>query len=194
MFQTEAILIDTSLKEKAWSQLFYGLEKRAFRFACLELGDSGQAGDMVQEAAIKLMQKYSDRPTEEWVALFYAILRNHIRDHQRRQRLERLLGFWRTENDDAEEDLSALPDLFPSPDDQLSGQQLGTQIESALRQLPNRQREAFLFREWQELSVEETAMAMGCSSGSVKVHHYRALRRLRTLLADWAPGGYDDEA
>lgn len=75
-------------------------------------------------------------------------------------------------------------DPSAGPEAQASGRELGAHIEWALAQLPSRQREAFLLREWEQLSVEETALAMVCGAGSVKVHHFRALRRLRTLLAD----------
>ena len=55
-------------------------------------------------------------------------------------------------------------------------------IEAEIQRLPNRQREAFIMRYWQDMDVAETAAAMGCSEGSVKTHCSRATHTLATAL------------
>jgi RNA polymerase sigma-70 factor (ECF subfamily) len=55
-------------------------------------------------------------------------------------------------------------------------------IEAEIAQLSVRQREAFLLRYWEEFDVTETASAMGCSEGSVKVHCSRAVSALAKAL------------
>jgi RNA polymerase sigma-70 factor (ECF subfamily) len=55
-------------------------------------------------------------------------------------------------------------------------------IEQEISRLPERQREAFIMRYWDELDVAETAQAMGCSEGSVKTHCSRAAHTLAAAL------------
>ena len=60
------------------------VEKRAYRITVASIRDADEALDIVQEAMINLVRKYSDRSAEEWRPLFYRILKNKIRDWQRR--------------------------------------------------------------------------------------------------------------
>jgi RNA polymerase sigma-70 factor (ECF subfamily) len=72
--------------------------------------------------------------------------------------------------------------LSESASDAVSRAQILQTIESAVGQLPARQREAFLLRYWEELDVAETAVSMGCSEGSVKTHCSRAVHALAKAL------------
>ena len=78
--------------------------------------------------------------------------------------------------------LEQVPDPAGRPDEQLEGGELLVQLEQALARLPERQREAFLLRNFEGLDVARTALAMGCSEGSVKTHYFRAVHTLRGTI------------
>ena len=71
------------------------VETRAYRIAVLGVRDRDEAFDIVQDAMIRLVRRYSRRPSEEWRPLFYRILQNRIRDVQRRRKVRsRVLSFF----------------------------------------------------------------------------------------------------
>lgn len=164
------------------------IERRAWRMARLSLGDPEEAHDAVQDAMLRLVRSYRDKPADEWTPLFWGILRRRITDLQRRRKVRSIMVGWLGggRNDDGEEMPSwEPPDHGPGPQRTLSDQQAWAAVGEAVRGLPQRQREAFTLRTLEQLSVAETATAMGCSEGSVKTHLSRALGSLRDLLEDW---------
>ena len=66
-----------------------------FESRCMSVRDRDEALDIVQDAMIRLVRRYSRRPSEEWRPLFYRILQNRIRDVQRRRSVRsRVLSFF----------------------------------------------------------------------------------------------------
>jgi len=57
-------------------------------------------------------------------------------------------------------------------------------VLEALRRLPPRQRSVVVLRYYEDLSVAETADALGCSTGTVKSQTFEAFAKLRVLLGD----------
>jgi RNA polymerase sigma-70 factor (ECF subfamily) len=147
--------------------------------------------DIVQDAMMRLSEKYGDRPVTEWPMLFQRILQNAIRDNYRRSKVRSL---WTTllssfsPND--EEDYDPLETIsienesegLATPHKHVERLQLLGVIEKEVEKLPPRQREAFLMRYWEEMDIAETAAVMGCSEGSVKTHCSRATRALAAAL------------
>ena len=166
-----------------------GVERRAFRIAQCALRDSDDAQDVLQVAMLRLTQSYGSRPVAEWKPLFYRILYNGIRDLQRRHGVRRrffglLSGAARPDDDAGEDSLERVPDSAPGPLQQLATDEAMRHLDRAMRRLPARQLEAFSLRCLEGLDVAATAVAMGCSEGSVKTHYFRALQALRAELAE----------
>jgi len=164
------------------------VERRAFRVAELHLRQREDAMDAVQDAMLRLVKHYRDKPAAEWAPLFWGILRRRIVDLQRRRKVRSIVVGWLGGGRDDEGD--ELPswepaDHSPGPLDRLQDAQSWGDLSAALRELPRRQREAFMLRMLEGLDVAETAQAMGCSEGSVKTHLSRAMQKLREQLEDW---------
>jgi RNA polymerase sigma-70 factor (ECF subfamily) len=155
--------------------------------------DEEAALDIVQDAMLRLAEKYGHLPASELPALFHRIVQNAIRDWFRRQKVR---SMWTTllsslGSGREDEDQDPLETLQPAegsnyhqeaPSDRLEQSQVLEIIEQEISRLPARQREAFILRYWEELDVAETAKAMNCSEGSVKTHCSRATHALAVAL------------
>ena len=162
------------------------VERRAFRKAEIATGDPEEALDNVQEAMLKLVQRYRRRDPEEWGPLFHQILHSKIRDWYRRTAVRKRWRRWLGSVPEDEADpLQSLADTQgPGPEQRVRDSRTLEALEVALNRLPLRQQEAFLLRAWDGMDVAQTARAMGCSQGSVKTHYARALKALRVALGE----------
>jgi RNA polymerase sigma-70 factor (ECF subfamily) len=174
------------------SAFLASVERRAFKQALFAVRDEEAALDIVQDAMLRLAEKYGNRPPAELPLLFHRIVQNAIRDWYRRQKVRSL---WTTllsslsggDEDDDRDPLETLEaadgsNSQESPSAQLEQAQVLEIIEQELKRLPERQRQAFIMRYWEELDVAETAKVMGCSEGSVKTHCSRATHALASAL------------
>lgn len=163
---------------------------RAYRQALFSVKNEETALDMVQESMMKLSEKYPDKPIEEIPMLFTRILQNNILDFHRRQKVRNtwttLFSSFQKSEDDEYDVLESLlakeGSQNESTQDEVEREQTMSAIQLAIENLPQRQREAFLLRYWEEMDLTETAQIMGCSEGSVKTHCSRATKALAAVL------------
>ncbi|MBX9708267.1 MAG: RNA polymerase sigma factor [Caulobacteraceae bacterium] len=141
------------------------------------LGDPVEAEDVAQEAMMKAW-KQAPRWTpgkakfDTWL---HRVALNLCYDRLRRRR-EVLV--------EAPPDR---PDPGPAPDRGLLASELGARVETALKALPDRQREAIVLCHYQELGNIEAAGLMGVSVEALESLLGRGRRALRAALADLAP-------
>ena len=161
--------------------------RRAFRQAAYAVRRDEAALDIVQDAMIKLAERYRDRPAAELPLLFQRILQNTILDFFRREKVRDawlMLFSAIGQNAGAGGEFDIL-DTFVDDGcrlDPVERMQVLAAIDDEVLKLPARQREAFLLRYWQEMDVAETAEAMGCSEGSVRKHCWRATQAVAKAL------------
>jgi len=155
------------------------------------ISDSDAALDIVQDAMLDFVRRYGSKPADEWPPLFYRVLQSRITDaHRRKTVRSRILSWFGRELPDSGDGDPFQEIQDPngsSPLDHLERSALDGALKKSIAALPLRQQQAFLLRNWEGLDVAGTATAMGCSTGSVKTHYFRAVQALRKELEEFAP-------
>ena len=145
------------------------------RTAYLLTGDRGHAEDVVQTALLQVARKWRrmrGEPTPYARRAVVNLAKNHWRDRFRRPH----------------ESGATVEAVHAAPEADVLLQQV---LLPAVMDLPVRQRAVLVLRYFEDLSVEQTAAALGCSAGTVKSQTHHALSKLREALAD--PRGLKEE-
>ncbi len=171
------------------------VERRAYKHALYAVRNEENALDIVQDAMLNLVQSYRDKPPTEWPMLFTRILQNAIHNHFRRNKVRdywtpNFSQFDTSVGDEESNSIDVIESIMNktvgntafSTEDVVMREHILNKIEELIKNLPARQREAFMLRYWEDLSVTETAQLMGCSEGSVKTHCSRATHALAIAL------------
>ncbi|MBM3500286.1 MAG: RNA polymerase sigma factor [Armatimonadetes bacterium] len=150
----------------------------AYRMTCTH----EDADDVLQETFVRAfcnLRRFDlDRPFANWL---YTIAANLCLDRRRRAQRERRVAW------DAVEGGRLEPVVAETrgPDRLTENEELREQIEEAIARLPERQREALVLFEVEDLKITQVAELMECSEGAVKSTLHRARRRLRDELRDY---------
>jgi RNA polymerase sigma-70 factor (sigma-E family) len=157
---------------------------RLLRAAYLLCGDHQNAEDLLQLTMIRTARHWrAARNAPE--AYARTVLINAARDRARRTR--RRVSEVLLDSGDTSGAASALTD---DPSDAVA---VRDSVLGALAVLPQRQREVIVLRFYADLSVADTAAAIGAAEGTVLSYTSRALSRLRELLADQHVGQHVDQ-
>ncbi len=169
----------------ALDRFLRSVQARAFRIAQIATNHSDDALDIVQDTMFKLVEKYGDKPSEQWPPLFYRILNSKINDWYRRSSVRNRHRAWLSSDETGEDPIQIAPDTRgQTPESESVIGEGMDKLQSVLQLLPPRQQQAFLLRAWEGLDVKQTALAMDCAEGSVKTHYSRAIHSLREHLGE----------
>ncbi|MFC5668381.1 SigE family RNA polymerase sigma factor [Kitasatospora misakiensis] len=151
------------------------------KVAYLLCGDWHRADDLVQEAVTKLYVRWARLSRlENLDGYARTVLVNTFLAEQRSP-----WGRWT-----ARRRTGAVPEPAAAPADL----DLAVDLRRALAALPPRQRATVVLRHYCDLTVEQTAAALGCSTGNVKSQTSRGLDALRRSLGHRNPPGTPDAA
>jgi RNA polymerase sigma-70 factor, ECF subfamily len=164
-----------------YGELVANQQRRAVRIAYQYLRDAHDADEAVQDAFVKVFTHITsyreDLPFEVW---FTRILVNACLDlrKSRSRRLRWAVPLSATNEVALAE--PATPD--PTPEQRLVSRERATEITAAVDSLPDRQRTVFTLCHVAEQTTAEVSQTLGLSEATVRVHLFRAVRKLRRLL------------
>jgi len=164
-----------------YGELVANQQRRAVRIAYQYLRDAHDADEAVQDAFVKvfthIISYREDLPFEVW---FTRILVNACLD-LRKSRSRRLR--WAVPMSTTSEIAPAEPATpDPSPEQRLVSRERAAEITTAVDALPDRQRTVFTLCHVAEQTTAEVSQALGLSEATVRVHLFRAVRKLRRVL------------
>lgn len=160
-------------------------QRRAARIGFHYLRDAADADEAVQDAFVKAYLHIGtfreELPFEVW---FTRILINGCLDRLKaRRRRERWIAPPAVDAAGNERDPAEyLRSRGPSPEDRLLSKERRQQVLAALSRLPERQRLVFMLSHFEGRSSREVSAMTGLNESTVRVHLFRAIRRLRALL------------
>jgi RNA polymerase sigma factor (sigma-70 family) len=164
----------------------FGLERARLRnFIRRRVPDENDVEDILQDAFYELVEAYRMmKPVEQVSAWLFRVVRNRITDLFRKKRSQAMPDAPASSTDDGETLL--LEDLLPSPDagpeEVYARNVLLEEVDAALDELPEEQREVFIAHELEGYSFKELAAATGVPVNTLLSRKHYAVMHLRQRL------------
>lgn len=169
---------------EAFADLVRRNQSLVYRVAFRLTGDREAAFDVSQDVFVKAFGALSKwQPSGSFRAWLVRLTSNASIDHLRRRKRrspERLVR----EIERRPKARHWLEGDTNTTDQQVRGQEIEERVREAMSELSPTQEKVFVLRHYEELQLSEIADILGSSEGSIKVHLFRALRKLRPLLID----------
>lgn len=186
MGQNEQLLLEKAKAGDiaAFEELIEGYQKRIYNLAYRILGNYEDAGDMAQEALIRIFRSIANfKEQSSFSTWVYRITTNVCLDEIRKRKNKKVISLdeeIRMEDGEMKRQIMS-DDLQPDAAAEL--EELRTFVSDAINSLPEDQRLVITLRDIQGLSYEEISSVLDCPSGTVKSRINRARQALKKVLS-----------
>ncbi len=189
---TDAELVDRVRRgsEAAFRELVDRYREGVFRSAFRIVRDEEEARDVAQEAFVKAHRSLGGfAGRSSFFTWLYRITRNVALDHLRKQKPGRLVSLEAEPGPDGRALSEVLPDASPSPTHVAADAEMLARVREAMARLSEKHRIVVELREFEGMSYQEIADAVGCNVGTVMSRLFYARNELARSLAPYLEQG-----
>ena len=181
-------------ENSAWESLLQVHTRKIYNLCYRFTGRPAEAEDLTQEVFIKIFQTLQsfDEAQGTFTTWLNRVARNHLVDHYRRTRKERLTSSL----DDEENPLQETPSSGAGPSAELESRERRELLQRALEKLSPDLREAVILRDLNDLDYDEIAQVLSVPQGTVKsrinrgrLELARVLKRMEGMMGPAEAGG-----
>lgn len=161
--------------ESAFNLLVKKYQKRIYWHARQMLGDHHDADEITQEVLIVMYKKlHSFNFQSSLYTWIYKIVTTRSINQIRKNNIKRFFSI----DSDVKENITSKDDIV----EQIDHKQKLERVNKALDKLPPKQRQVFVFRNYDELTYEEISEITGKSVGGLKANYFHALKKITELV------------
>lgn len=162
----------------AFAQLADQFHQDIFRMVFYRIRSRVDAEDLTQDVFLKAFQKIgSVKDAAKFRGWLFSVAWNRIRDFQRKKRFRSL--FKKEDEDIESHPIEKTDSDQPEALEMVLRKDFWRQIGLILKKLPTMEREVFLLRFFDHLSIKEIAGVLKKNESTVKTHLYRALAKFK---------------
>lgn len=144
------------------------------------------AEELTQEVFMRVIRGASSfRAASKFSTWIYRIARNQVIDNMRRQRYRKYTSLEQPSRDDGPALGDRIADIEPDLDRRVVSNRLREELDRAISELPDNQKEVFLLREYSGLKFEDISVIVGAKVGTVKSRMRYALESLQKALSHY---------
>ncbi len=176
----DAVLVDRFLKgdESAFNLIVIKYRQRIYWHARRMTGNHFDADEVLQEVLIVLYEKLNNFKSKSslytWI---YKITSNRAINLIRRNKVRSFFSI----DDDERPDIAGSDDIAAD----IENREKLKLLDSVMQKLPEKQREIFILRHFEELSYEEIAEITGKSVGGLKANYFHAAKKVAELMEEY---------
>ena len=169
--------------QTAFHRLVDQFQPEIYRMIYYRTSSQMDAEDLTQDVMLKAYKNIGKlKSPEVFRSWLYRIAVNRVKDYYRKKQFKSLFGFVSMDEEAFHETAEMAVD--PEVESGISKKDFWRQISQMMSGLSKMEKEVFLLRFFDQLTIKEMSAALNKNESTIKTHLYRALRKVKSIAGD----------